>query len=428
VTLRSLGPSRASGTVVAPPSKSYTHRALVIAYLSGGACTVEGPLASQDTYATRSAIASLGRRVRASPGRWTVAPSSPSRAGRRPLRIDCGRSGTTLRFLSVLAATQEREVLLEGAYELALRPIEPLLTVLEAAGARVRRPGGGRSVPLSIRGPIHSLACRLDASESSQFLSALLLVLPTLGGESRLTMRGPVVSQPYVRATLDAMARSGVRADFDGREARIPGGQEYRPGRLSVPGDASSASYMWAAGAVSGGPVRVEGVPSDRPQADLVILDILESMGAQVARGQNAASAQGGQLVGTEVELTDSPDLYPLVGVLAAMASGVSRLGGAPHVVRKESDRRRATISLARGMGASVRADQDALLIRGNPHPTPLDLRGCDDHRVVMSAAVAALTGSGRSTLGEAESVRKSYPGFWRDLRSIGARSRGVQA
>jgi 3-phosphoshikimate 1-carboxyvinyltransferase len=252
------------------------------------------------------------------------------------------------------------------------------------------------------------------------------MVLPTLEGDSRLTMRGAIVSKPYIRATLDAMARSGVRAEFDGRQARIPGGQRYRPGRLVVPGDASSAAYLWAAGAASHGPVRVEGVPFDRPQADLAILDILESMGAAIARDLAGASARSDGLVATEVDLTDSPDLYPLVGVLASMASGESRLGGAAHVVLKESDRRRATISLARGMGASVRSDGGGLLIRGTPHPRPLDLRGCADHRLVMSAAVAALSGSAPSTLGEADSVRKSYPAFWKDFRSIGARSRSV--
>jgi 3-phosphoshikimate 1-carboxyvinyltransferase len=424
VTVRSLGPARVSGSIVAPPSKSYTHRALVVAFLSGGEATIEHPLASDDTLATRAGVRALGRSVDGPSDRWKVRPAPRAPRGGAPVRIDCGRSGTTLRFLAAVAATLDREVILDGAGELATRPIEPLLEVLEAAGACLRRARSGRSLPLSVRGPMRPVDAELDASVSSQFLSALLLVLPTLDGDSSLTLKGPAVSGPYVEATLDAMARSGVRATVDGPHVTVPGGQRYRAGRLPVPGDASSASYLWAAGAVSGGEVEVRGVPHDRPQADLAILRILESMGASLARSPDGATTRGGPLTGTEVELTDAPDLYPLVGVLAAMASGESRLSGASHVVHKESDRRRATVELARALGARVTSSDGALVIRGNPQPRAIGLRRCADHRVVMSAAVGALAGSGRSTIGDAKAVTKSFPGFWDALRSIGAPSR----
>jgi 3-phosphoshikimate 1-carboxyvinyltransferase len=422
-----IGPAWVSGRRSAPPSKSYTHRALVVSYLSGGRCTLERPLDSEDTLATRRGVEALGRRCRTVEGRWEVEAASASRPADHPIHIACGRSGTTLRFLAVVAATLDREVVLEGEAELAARPIGPLLAVLEAAGARVRRLRGRRSVPLSVHGPLGAVDAEVDASESSQYLSALLLVLPTRDGDSRLRLRGPLVSRPYVESTLDTMRRSGVRVSFNGPEVLIPGGQRYRAGRLAIPGDASSAAYLWAAGAAAVGPVRVDGVPRDRPQADLAVLGVLESMGARVSRHPGGATVGGAPLVGIDVELTGSPDLYPLVGVLAAMASGESRLRGAPHVVLKESDRRRATIALARAMGASARVVGSDVVIRGTPHPRALDLSGCDDHRVVMSAAVGALAAAAPSAIGEAESVRKSYPDFWRDMRTLGATSRRVR-
>jgi 3-phosphoshikimate 1-carboxyvinyltransferase len=427
MTIVAVDPSPVAGSVVAPPSKSYTHRALVAAFLAEEGSTVLDPLESDDTLATRQGIEALGRQVRLAPGRWTVEPvgGRPRRDG--PIRVWCGQSGTTLRFLAALAATMERPVVLDGDRALAVRPLGPLLGVLEEAGALVQRAPGGRSLPLAIRGPLHPVEAELDVSESSQYLSGLLLVLPTLPGDSHLVLRGPLVSEPYIEATLDTMAEAGVHAEFDGREARIPGHQEYRARTLQVPGDASSAAYLWAAGAVAGGPVRVRGVSPDHPQADVALLRILDSMGATVSREPDGATVSGGALEGLEVDLTSCPDLYPLVGALAAVAAGPSRLAGAPHVVLKESDRRRATVDLARSLGASARPHGPAVEIEGAVRRRAVRLRGCDDHRIVMSAAVGALAGPGPSTLGDADAVSKSYPGFWDDLRTLGVRLRKVR-
>ncbi len=414
-----LRPGRAFGVVRAPPSKSYTHRALVVGHLARRRYRVDDPLDADDTRATARAVGALGTPVERSDARWTVEPPEPARL-RGVARIDCRESGTTLRFATALAALSDRTVVLRGSGRLPTRPMGPLVATLERLGATVRTPAGGRTLPLTIRGPIDAGRVELDASESSQFASALLLALPTLPDASTLLLRGPVVSAPYLDATVAILSHHGVECSRSARTLRVPGGQRYRGDRFAVPGDASSAAYLWAAAAVSAGEVRVRGIPSSWPQADLAILDLLERNGAEVRRERDGATVKGtGPRRPFTVNLTNAPDLYPLVGVLAATTVGRSELRGARQVVRKESDRRQGTVDLVRGLGAAVAISGDRLRISGTAAPKALTLDALNDHRLVMSAAVGSLAASGPSVVGDARAVRKSFPGFWTVLQEL---------
>lgn len=410
-------PGPVAGRLRAPPSKSYTHRALVAAYLSHGRSTIERPLRSADTIATAEALRRLGARVSTRSDRWTVAPGSG--AVPRRATINCGESGTTLRFTSALAALKAWTTRFEGKGRLPERPMGVLVRALRSLGARVDTPARSRGLPMTITGPIHGGGVRVDASESSQFVSALLLVLPTIRPASTLWMAGDPVSAPYIEATLAVLAEHGVHVGRRGRRFDIPGGQEFSGTRYVVPGDASSAAYLWAAAAISGGSTTVSGVETSWPQADLAILDLLVRYGATVRRSARAITVTAGRRQPFRVSLTDCPDLYPLAGVLAAAAPGPSRLEGAPQVVAKESDRRQETVRLARAMGARVVPTGQCLLIEGTAHPRPLSVRGAHDHRVVMSAAVGALAASGPSVISDAASVGKSFPEFWTMLAAI---------
>lgn len=410
-------PGRVRGRVRAPPSKSYTHRALVVGHLSGQRFRVEHPLDADDTRRTAQAIARLGTPVSRAADRWTV----DARTSRPPrfVSIDCGESGTTLRFAAALAARGPGTVRFTGRSRLGERPMQALLRGLRSLGASTR--GTGRGFPLEVRGPIHGGRVRLDASVSSQFTSSLLLTLPTLPDDSRIDLVGPVVSAPYIDATLAVLRDQGVRVLRRGRSFTIPGGQRFRGRSFRVPGDASSAAYLWAAGAVAGGPVRVHGVGPEWPQADRAVLDLLASAGAQVSGEASAVTVRAGRRRPFVVDLTDAPDLYPLAGVLAAVTPGRSRLRGAPHVVHKESDRRAETGRLARAFGARVETDAMGLSIEGTSTPSRVTLPDLADHRLLMSAAVGALAADGPSQLGPAEAVGKSFPGFWDALRELGA-------
>ncbi len=414
-----IRPSPAIGVVRAPPSKSYTHRALVVGHLAHRRYRVDHPLDADDTRATARALGALGTPVERVATRWTW--DAPQLADdRATVRVDCGESGTTLRFATALAALGDRTVVLHGRGRLPLRPMAPLLRALERLGATVGVPTGGRTLPLTVRGPIHGGRVEVDSWESSQFASALLLALPTVPEESTLLLRGPIVSAPYLDATAALLSRHGIDGSRTGRTVRVPGGQRYRGSRFNVPGDASSAAYLWAAAAVSGGEVRVRGIPSSWPQADLRILDLLERAGAEVRRERDGATVRGtAPRRPFTVNLTDAPDLYPLAGVLAATTVGRSELRGARHVVRKESDRRTGTADLARRLGATVTVADDRLRIVGTYVPKALTLDDLNDHRLVMSAAVGALAASGPSVVGDARAVRKSFPGFWTVLKGL---------
>lgn len=412
-----IRPGPVSGAIRAPGSKSYTHRALVVGHLSGRRFRIRRPLASDDTVATALAMTRLGTPVHRRPDAWQVEPESsgPSKA---PTVIDCGESGTTLRFASALAGLRDRKVRIVGATRLSERPIDELLRALNVLGAKcrhVRRKG----LPIEVVGPITGGRVTLDASQSSQFASALLLALPTLEGDSEIEMLGKVVSEPYLDATLAVLSHHGVIVDRRGRSFRIPGKQRFRGTSFGVPGDASSAAYLWAAAAVAGGSVRVDGVPSTWPQADLAVLDLLELAGATVVRRVNEAAVTGARRKPFRVDLTRSPDLYPLAGVLAATTEGVSRIVGAEHVALKESDRKGETAFLARQLGAKVESSSSDLRIEGTLRPRALHVRHLTDHRVVMSAAVGALAGDGESVIGDRNAVRKSFPGFWSALRAV---------
>lgn len=404
-------PGPVSGTIRAPSSKSYTHRALVVGHLAHHPFRVRRPLDSQDTRATASALRPLGTAVKRTPEVWSLLPLPEALPRDRGL-IQCHESGTTLRFVCALAALDHRTMRISGEGRLSQRPIEELLHGLKTLGAKWRHVGSG-GLPIEVRGPIRGGRVSLDASTSSQFASALLLVLPTLEDDSELKLTGKVVSEPYLDATLAVLRHHGVRIDREGRHFRISGRQTPRGSSFTVPGDASSAAYLWAAAAVGGGRVRVNGIPEAWPQADLAVLDLLELAGADVVRGHDGAAVGRGRPRPFRVDLTDTPDLYPLAGVIAATIPGTSRIVGAEHVTLKESDRKSATTELARRLGAQVDVTSAGLRIFGTARPRALNLTTLRDHRLVMSAAVAALAGDRKSTLGEPEAVQKSFPGFW---------------
>jgi 3-phosphoshikimate 1-carboxyvinyltransferase len=416
MTIRSVRPAPLRGQVQAPPSKSYTHRALVAAFLSDGDCEISSPLDSDDTRATREGLRQLGAHVRRSPAGWRISP--PKHGIRSPHRpIQCGESGTTLRFLSAVAALGTSDVSFDGAPQLATRPMQDLYGALRSRGVLIRTPPSGRSLPCTIRGPLTAGPVSVRGDVSSQFTSALMMVLPTLDGRSELRIQGAAVSEPYVAATRAVLAGRGVRIRGGHGVYSVPGGQRYRCGRIHVPGDASSAAYLWAGAAVTAGNVEVSGVPLGLPQADLALLPILSKMGAGVRRSSRAIRVTGPLTRPITVDLTNAPDLFPLVSVLASVVpNGHSTLSGAPHLEFKESDRRTQSIRLARAIGATVQSHRSQVEISGTSAPRPLDLVALDDHRLVMSAAVAALASKLPSRIGRAEAVSKSFPGFWRTL------------
>lgn len=415
-------PGPVYGRCVAPPSKSYTHRALVAAASLGVPLRVLGPLVADDTLATAVGLLRLGYPLLVRQDRWEIGRPAPGPSGDPEARLDCGDSGSTLRFLAPLAARAHGAVVLDGAPGLRRRPVAPLLDALEALGAHVTYEGRRGRLPVRLRGPIRAGTVAVDASESSQFASGLLMALAGLRRRSRIELQGEIVSAPYLDATVRTLRTLGAPVRRRGRTLDVGGPRSGpAPNAFLVPGDASSAAYLWAAAAITGGDVTVEGVGPEWPQADLRILALLRKAGSRVSRHRGAVRVRGRAIRPIRAELTDAPDLVPLVGVVAAGIPGTSRLRGAPHLVLKESDRRAGTIRLVRGLGASANGERDGLSIRGRPRTRALDLRREEDHRLVLSALVGALGAAGPSRVGRCEAIAKSYPTAAADLRSLGA-------
>jgi 3-phosphoshikimate 1-carboxyvinyltransferase len=414
--VKPLHPTRAAVSV--PGSKSYTHRALIAAALSDGRCAIDNALDSEDTGLTADtlkrwgvAIAHVGKRLIVSGCKGELkASSSP---------IFLGNSGTSMRLLTAVAALVNGKSVLTGTDRLKSRPIQNLLDGLVQLGIDARARGGEGCPPVEVAGG-RAPGGRVDlnCSLSSQFLSALLLIGPYLrdGLEAHVT-HGPV-SRPYIDITLDTMAVFGVPVERSGYTwFRVPGGQCYRATDCAIEPDCSQAGYFWAAAAVTGSTITVQGAQRASRQGDSRIVEILEAMGCRVESAASGVAVSGAALSAVEVDMGDIPDMVPTVAVVAAFADGRTLIHNVAHLKAKESDRLAAVCSGLAQMGIRAGYDGGTLWIDGGqPHAAAIDC--CNDHRIAMSFAVAGLRTPGIRIMDEA-CVRKSFPGFWEVLGGL---------
>ena len=331
------------------------------------------------------------------------------------LTLDCGESGSTLRYLLPVVAALGlcAEFKLHG--RLAERPLSPLWEELEAHCCTLSRPA-----PDTVRceGRLHAGVFRLPGDVSSQFISGLLFALPLLPSDSQIVLTSPAQSRGYIALTLHALAQFGVTAEPAPDGWHIPGGQRYRsPGRLTVEGDWSNAAFWLCAGAVSG-PVTVTGLAADSAQGDRKIADILRAFGAEVRQTADAVTVFPAPLRACEVDVSDIPDLAPPVALLAACAAGETRLTGAGRLRIKESDRLRSIAQTLRALGIEAAEGEASLPVRGGTLTGGL-VSSHNAHRIAMLAAIAAGVCRGPITLRGAEAVKKSYPRFWTDYRKM---------
>jgi len=411
-------PSKVSGRASAPPSKSYTHRAILLAALSRGPSIVRRPLLSEDTEATLAGAEALGASVDRPEDGLRIACE-----GLRPpdAPIDARNSGTTLRLLSGVAALVDGRTVLTGDASLRKRPMGPLLDALIGLGASARSLEENGCPPVEIRGPMKGGEISVPGSISSQFVSSLLLACPLAPSFTALHVLPPVRSEPYVEVTLHMMRSFGVGVEAAGEWYYIPGGQAYRPRDFAVPGDFSSSAFPFVAAALTDGDVTLEGLDSWMPQGDRRILDLLRDFGASVDVRADAIRVRGGPLAGLTVDVGGTPDLFPVLAVLATQARGVTRFVNGEHLRLKESDRIETTVAFLRAMGADIQGTRDGAVVRGPStlHEAFVDSKG--DHRILMAAAVAGLVADGPVEISDPECYRVSYPTFLEDLRALGA-------
>ncbi len=429
------------GTVTAPPSKSATNRALILAALSETDVEIERPLVSEDTRALVRCLTAMGASVAASALGLRVRGPLAVPPGLQVV-LDAGESGSAARFLAALAAATPGHFLLTGSERLRERPIGELVSALRSCGARIEYTGDEERLPVKIAGAsLRSGRAIVDASRSSQFFSALLLVGPALPGGLEVSSAGAVASAPYVATTLECVRAFGhdVVGDSPARDSgssaigpvRVTRGRDP-VARYRVPGDYSSALPLLAcAGMVEGG-VTVTGLVWPSGDADAAALSVLERLGLAIETSADAVTARSrgggeGPLRPVTVVATDFPDAVPVLAALAARAAGRSRFSGVAHLRLKESDRIEAIASLltAAGAGAQALAD-DGLVVEGRTDLPPAGparkLPTFGDHRIAMAAALLSLA-LPDLLIENPACVAKSYPRFFADLETLLVRS-----
>jgi 3-phosphoshikimate 1-carboxyvinyltransferase len=381
------------------------------AALAGGESVLTNALAAEDTELTAGALKQLGAginwqgttiRVTGRSGRWLP----------MVLPIYLGNSGTSMRFLTALTSLGEGEYLLTGTERLCQRPLGELLDALRQVGVRAISERGDGCPPVRVTGRIIGGRTQLSGGISSQYLSALLFIGPLAPQGLEIDITGELVSRPYVDLTLEVLGYFGIAYYREGyRYFQLPGGQCYLPRAYEIEADASSASYFWAAAALTGGRVTITNLSLESSQGDAAFPAVLRRMGCAVESTPAGLTVQGGPLQGVEVNMATMPDLVPTLAVLAAFAAGDTVITGVAHLRHKESDRLAAVAAELARLGIEARETADGLVIRGGA-PKGAVVHTYNDHRLAMSFAVAGLKAPGM-VITDPDCVAKSFPNFW---------------
>jgi len=423
------GPLR--GTVKAIPSKSQAHRALICAALADEPVNIVCEGTSKDIEATEACLDALK-----AGGKDAV--SLPCGESKDTVSLPCGESGSTFRFLLPIVGALGRKAsfILEG--RLPERPLSPLYEELVRHGCRLSPQG---SNPFTIEGKLTPGSYTLDAGVSSQFISGLLFALPLLDGDSELRLAGNVESFPYIGLTLAMLEKFGIKVDYEDMVFSIPGRQKYRsPGTVHIEGDWSNAAFWLCAGAIPGNVITVSGLDMNSGQGDKAVLEILKRFGSDLRgsdllesdlhesdllgsnlRGSDlrGGDLHGSDLHGIEINAADIPDLVPILSVVAAAAKGTTIIYNAGRLRIKESDRLAAVTDMLATLGADIRETGDGLIIHGGKPLTGGTVSSRGDHRIAMSAAIAAVLCVEPVVIQGSEAVEKSYPTFFKERRRL---------
>ena len=406
------------GRIAAPPSKSMAHRAVLCAALAKGTSHLHHLAFSKDISATLGAAGRLCARV--TTGENDAVVEGLGRFLPVDAPVDCCESGSTLRFLIPLASLTGQEVTFTGRGRLMERPQSVYKTLYQQQGLRFEQ-GADR---LTVEGALTPGEYELAGNVSSQFISGLLFALPLLGGTSTLHLIPPVESRSYIDMTRAVQAVFGIESRWqDENTLVLPGGQTYHPCDYTVEGDYSQAAFPAVLGAVCGG-VTITGLAPDTLQGDAAILDILRRCGAVFTRTAEGISFEKAPLHGVDIDLADCPDLGPVLMVLGLLCEGTTVIRNAERLRLKESDRIAAMEAELRACGGVLESEGGTITVHGcanRLHAPAGVLHGHNDHRVVMSLAVLALSTGIPLTVDDAEAITKSWPNFFEAIKPLGA-------
>ncbi|MCL2067381.1 MAG: 3-phosphoshikimate 1-carboxyvinyltransferase [Treponema sp.] len=424
------------GTIKAIASKSEAHRLLICAALADSETSITCPQRSEDIDATARSLQSMGASLRYEGDSFLVTPipQSPFPAPQSPNPIDCGESGSTLRFLLPVCGALGLSVSFNMKGRLGERPISALRDTMASHGCTLETSPEPLAVVRLVEGTLSggsSLTCEgklthgkytLPGNVSSQFVSGLLFALPLLRGESIIRVTNDLESRPYIDMTLDTLRLFGITiAEEEAQVFRIPGGQTMRsPGKAGASGDWSNAAFWLSAGAIGKSAVTCTGLDQGSRQGDRAIVELLERFGAVVTRKHDAVTVSPGALLGTEIDAGNTPDLVPVLAAVASVAEGKTVIRNAARLRIKESDRLHTVALTLSALGADIREIEDGLVINGKKTLTGGEIQSHGDHRIAMTAAILSAACTAPVIIRDAGAVRKSYPAFFEDFISLG--------
>ncbi len=413
-------PAVLKGSLKAPPSKSASHRAVICAALAHGETVLTNISFSMDIEATLNCVEALGAQVEK--GQDWVKINGIQKPAPQAL-LPCGESGSTLRFFIPIAAALGCNASFTGEGKLPSRPIGPLIEAMSPHGVAFHYQN---TMPFSILGQLKGGDICIAGDISSQYLTGLLFAAPLLKEDSRILLTTHLASRPYVEMTLQMMREFGIQIEEIPNGWKIPGGQAYQPKKsYPVERDCSNAAFFLTAGAVGKEPVTVMGLNANTAQGDWEIIPLLERFGAKVEQGKESITVSPGTLKAIQIDGEKIPDLVPILCVAASCAEGTTEIAHVGRLRLKESDRLSAMADCLEHLGGHAEIKKDSILITGHPlHGGTVS--GYNDHRIVMSIAIAALAASGPVTIQGVQAVRKSYPEFFEHYIMLGGNCHAV--
>ena len=411
-----IKPTCLKGSVVVPPSKSYSHRGIIASALSCGKSKVSNVIFSNDIKATIGGMSALGANIQIDGNSLNIIGSPVLRKNDI---INCEESGSTVRFLIPIALCNEAEVTFVGKNNLVYRPLKPYLDICDEQGLKYTK--FENELPIKFEGKLKSGTYNIPGDISSQFITGLLYALPLLDGDSVINITTPLESKGYIDLTLDILDKYQIKIVNDNyQKFYITGNQNYQPFDYYVEGDYSQAAFYLVAGIIGEG-LTLKGMNEKSFQGDMAIIDFIRKMGGRVEFVGDDLVCYKSKTHGAIIDLSQAPDLGPIITVLAALSEGETRIINASRLRIKESDRILSITTELRKLGANIEMLEDGMIINGIENFGSSDkLSSWNDHRIAMSLAVASIRCNDTIKIDGMESINKSYPDFIKDFNSLG--------
>jgi 3-phosphoshikimate 1-carboxyvinyltransferase len=407
-------PGLLKGDIKIPPSKSLCHRAIIAAALAQGQSIISNVVLSEDILATIGGVRALGAIVTINQDQLIIEGCRLESS--QNCIIDCNESGSTLRFLMPISLLSNNAVSFVGRGNLSSRPLEPYIEIFKEQDIFY----SDTSLPMTIKGCLNPGIFKLKGSISSQFITGLMFALPLLEEDSTVLITEPLESKSYIDLTIDVLNSFGISIiNNNYKSFFIKGKQEYRNTLYTVEGDYSQAAFWLAAGAL-GGDVSCTGLSQNSKQGDRAILQLLKTAGACIEISDSHIKAEPLALQAFEIDISQCPDIAPILAVIAALSEGTSKITGAARLRIKECDRLKAITTELNKLGAQVFEEKDSLTITGMRRLRGGDVTSWGDHRIAMALAIAAIKCEEPVMIHNSNAVDKSYPNFFDDYKMLG--------